>query len=75
MKTDSPFLRKNINGRQLNHDINLVQFILILKHFNVYAGSSEQNHKEREKVLRLTKTKKNDPKKVYTCNSALTNLQ
>ena len=42
MKTDSPFLRKNINGRQLNHDINLVQLILILKRFNVYAGSSEQ---------------------------------
>ena len=42
MKTDSPFLRKNINGRQQNHDINLVQLIIILKRFNVYAGSIEQ---------------------------------
>lgn len=38
-------------------------------------GAVSSNHVEREKVLRLTKIEQNDPKKAYTRNFALTNLQ
>ena len=38
-------------------------------------GAVSSNHVGKEKVLRLTKIEQNDPKKAYTRNSALTNLQ